>query len=97
MSQVQNTQPVSIYQKLKNSSSVKYSGSDPGKCDIPEFERRDPGRSATGKGDFVNTQTGKWLRPDLNHAPPTGPHWDYGVLGSAQTFRIFPNNTILPK
>ena len=49
MSHVQNTQPVSIYQKLKNSSSVKYSGSDPSKCDIPGFERRDPAGLQRGR------------------------------------------------
>ena len=35
--------------------------------------------------------------PDLNYGPPIGPHGDYGVRGSSQTFRIFPNGNILPK
>lgn len=28
---------------------------------------------------------------------PLSIHWDYGVRGSSQTFRIFPDGNILPK
>lgn len=47
--------------------------------------------------DSLFMKTGEWLHPDLNHGPPIGPHWDYGVRGSSQTFRIFPDGNILPK
>ena len=80
-----------------NNSPIKYPGNDPTKCDIPGFEWRGSGDIGSGKGNFVNMQTGEWLHPDLNHGPPIGPHWDYGVRGNPQTFRIFPDNTILPK
>jgi hypothetical protein len=42
-------------------------------------------------------ETGEWLHPDLNHELPIGPHWDYGIRGSSQIFRIFPDGTILLK
>ena len=89
------TSPVSS--NTTNTPSIKYPGNDPAKCNIPDFEWRGSGTPASGRGNFVNMKTGEWLHPDLNHGPPIGPHWDYGVRGSSQTFRIFPNGNILPK
>ncbi|MBC8533612.1 hypothetical protein IAG03_06245 [Clostridiales bacterium NSJ-40] len=67
------------------------------KCNIPNFEWRGSGTPESGRGNFVNMKTGEWLHSNLNHGPPIGPHWDYGVRGSPQTFRIFPDSNILPK
>jgi len=89
------TSPVSS--NTTNTPSIKYPGNDPAKCNIPDFEWRGSGTPASGRGNFVNMKTGEWLYPDLNHGPPIGPHWDYGVRGSSQTFRIFPDGNILPK
>ena len=51
----------------------------------------------TGKGNYVNVQTGEWLHPDLNHGPPIG-HTDYNYRGSGVSgFRIFPDDTIVSK
>ena len=83
--------------QLSNSSNIRYPGNNPARCDIPGFEWRGSGPPSTGQGNFVNAQTGEWLHPDLSHGPPIGPHWDYGIRGNSQTFRIFPDNTILPK
>jgi hypothetical protein len=30
-----------------------------------------------GEGSCFNPETGKSLRPDLGHAPPIGPQWDW--------------------
>ena len=76
-----------------NISNLKYPGNDPTKCNIPGFEWRGSGSPVSGHGNYVNMQTGEWLHPDLNHGPPIGPHWDYGVRGSVQTFRIFPDGS----
>ena len=89
------TSPVSS--NITNTPSIKYPGNDPAKCNIPDFEWRGSGTPASGRGNFVNMKTGEWLHPDLNHGPPIGPHWDYGVRGSSQTFRIFSDGNILPK
>ena len=89
------TSPVSS--NTTNTSSIKYPGNDPAKCNIPDFEWRGSGTPESGRGNFVNMKTGEWLHPDLNHGPKIGPHWDYGVRGSSQTFRIFPDGNILPK
>ena len=80
-----------------NTPNIKYPGNDPTKCNIPGFEWRGSGTPASGQGNFVNMKTGEWLHSDLNHGPPIGPHWDYGVRGISQTFRIFPDGSILPK
>ena len=53
----------------------KFPGYDPTKA--PKgFEWRGSDAPITGKGNYVNVQTGEWLHPDLNHGPPIGPHWD---------------------
>jgi len=80
-----------------NEPSISYPGNDPTKCDISGFEWRGSGSPASGRGNYVNVQTGEWLHPDLNHGPPIGPHWDYGIRNNPQTFRIFPDGTILSK
>ena len=80
-----------------NTLKIKYPGNDPNKCNIPGFEWKGSGPPASGYGNYVNMQTGEWLHPDLNHGPPIGPHWDYGVRESSQTFRIFPDETISSK
>ena len=83
--------------QLNSGSNMRYPGNNPAKCDIPGFEWRGSGSPLTGRGNFVNPRTGEWLHPDLSHGPPIGPHWDYGIRGQSQTFRIFPDSTILPK
>ena len=80
-----------------NTSNIKYPGNDPTKCDVPGFEWRGSGSPASGHGNYVNMQTGEWLHPDLNHGPPIGPHWDYGMRGIPQTFRIFPDGSMVLK
>ena len=80
-----------------SATNIPYPGNDPTKCDVPGFEWRGSGSPASGRGNFVNMQTGEWLHPDLNHGPPIGPHWDYGIRGNSQTFRIFADGTISSK
>ena len=87
----------SISSNTTNTPKIKYPGNDPTKCNTPNFEWRGSGAPASGRGNFVNMKTGEWLHPDLNHGPPSGPHWDYGIRGDSQTFRIFPDGSILPK
>ena len=97
MSYTPKTTASPVSSNTANTPSIKYPGNDPAKCNIPDFEWRGSGTPASGRGNFVNMKTGEWLHPDLNHGPPIGPHWDYGVRGSSQTFRIFPDGNILPK
>ncbi|MNT71166.1 hypothetical protein D3C72_2096260 [compost metagenome] len=80
-----------------SSSKMKYPGNDPAKCNVKGFEWKGSGSPISGKGNFVNSATGEWLHPDLKHGPPIGPHWDYGVRGSAETFRIFPDGNVKSK
>jgi RHS repeat-associated protein len=76
---------------------TKYPGNDPAKCKVKGYEWRGNGMPGSGQGNFVNSKTGEWLHPDLNHGPPIGPHWDYGIRGNSQTFRIFPDGSMGPK
>ena len=76
---------------------IKYPGDDPTITPGEGYVWKGSGSPSSGQGNYVNPSTGEWLHPDLNHGPPIGPHWDYGVRGSSQTYRIFPDGTIMPK
>lgn len=47
-------------------------------------------------GNYYNPKTGESYRPDLNHAPPIGPHWDYRDA-AGRWWRVFPDGTRVPK
>jgi len=52
------------------------------------------------KGSWFNPKTGEGLRPDVDHPPPVGPHYDYspGRGGGARGgYRYFPDGTVVPK
>lgn len=59
----------------------------------PDFEWRGP----PGTGAWYNPKTKESIRPDLNHKPPIGPHYDYKPNRGSETFRWFPNGTLAPK
>jgi hypothetical protein len=63
---------------------------DPDKTPEGYRERRTP------DGNYWNPYKKEWLRPDLKHEPPIGPHWDWGQRGG-KVWRIFPDGTIRPK
>ena len=56
------------------------------------WEWRGSGDIASGKGSWYNPKTGASLHPDLNHAAPIGPHYDY-VAPNGTKYRIFPDGT----
>ncbi len=47
------------------------SGGSPGKG----WEWKGTGSPESGRGNWVNPETGQKLHPDLNHPAPKGPHW----------------------
>jgi len=72
---------------------VAYPGDDP--LNPPDgFEWKGPGEPGSKQGGYHNQKTNQSLRPDLNHKPPIGPHWDY--KGPEGSFGIFPDR-IFPK
>ena len=77
--------------------NVKYPGDDPNVPPGEDFEWKGKGSPESGKGNWVNKDTGEWYHPDLNHGEPIGPHWDYGQKGTPGEWRIFPDGTVLPK
>ncbi|MDY0139214.1 MAG: RHS repeat-associated core domain-containing protein [Candidatus Izemoplasmatales bacterium] len=77
--------------------NVKYPGDDPNVPPGEDFEWKGKGSPESGKGNWVNKDTGEWYHPDLNHGEPIGPHWDYGQKGTPGEWWIFPDGTVLPK
>lgn len=74
-----------------------FPGWDPTKCPGEGYEWRGRGEPGSKTGNWYNPQTREWLRGDLNHAEPIGPHWDYGIRGGNVSYRIFPDNSYAPK
>jgi RHS repeat-associated protein len=63
---------------------------DPKQKPHPDFEWRGP----DDKGAWYNPKTGESLWPDMNHANPIGPHWDY-IDPSGRGWRALPDRGIM--
>ena len=74
-----------------------FPGWDPTKCPGDGYEWRGRGEIGSKAGNWFNPETREWLRPDLNHPPSVGPHWDYGIRGETPSYRIFPDGSYEPK
>ena len=77
-------------------NNISYPGNNPSKSPGKDYEWRGNGEPGSGKGNWYNPQTGEKWNPDLNHAGPIGPHWDYTDSFGNQ-FRVYPDGTIEPK
>lgn len=53
----------------------------------PGWEWRGSGPPGSSQGSWYNPSTGESLHPDLGHADPIGPHWDY-TDPAGKTWRI---------
>jgi RHS repeat-associated protein len=62
----------------------------------PGWEWRGKGQPGSAEGSWYNPGTEEVLRPDVNHAPPVGPHWDYKDK-SGKWWRVKPDGTMEPK
>jgi hypothetical protein len=68
-----------------------YPGNDPSKAPSGTSWKGKAGSCPGSKeGSYHNEKTGEVYRPDLDHAPPTGPHWDFKD-SSGKWWRIFPD------
>ncbi len=72
--------------------SVDYPGDDPTVPPGEDWEWRGPDAPRGDRGAWYNPKTKESLKPDLNHEPPVGPHWDYGTKGKP-SYRWYPNGT----
>jgi hypothetical protein len=65
---------------------------DPRVSPGPGFEWKGQSGSQPGdpEGSWYNPKTKETLRPDLDHDPPIGPHWDYKAPNK-QWYRWFPD------
>lgn len=75
----------------------KFPGWDPSKSPGEGYEWRGKGDPGSKTGNWFKPDTGEWLRGDLSHPDPIGPHWDYGIRGTPGGFRIFPDGSYTPK
>ncbi len=50
-------------------------GWDPENPNIDGFEWKGRGSPTSGRGRWFNEETNESFHPDLEHAPPQGPHW----------------------
>jgi hypothetical protein len=61
----------------------------------PEIQPRpgfDKVYNTDGSITWLNRATGEYLRPDLTHGPPIGPHWDFRIMfpnGFYEIWRCF--------
>jgi RHS repeat-associated protein len=71
---------------------------DPASPPAPGYEWRGAPGSNPGdpNGNWYNPNTGETLRPDVNHKPPIGPHYDYKAPDK-NWYRWFHNGTMSPK
>jgi RHS repeat-associated protein len=69
---------------------------DPNTSPGKDWEWRGSGDPDSGKGSYYNPKTEESLHPDLEHADPIGPHWDYET-SSGEKFRIDLDGNITPK
>lgn len=78
-------------------TSPAYPGNDP-TVPPPDYEWRGRPGSKPGdkEGNYVNPGTGESLRPDLDHLPPVGPHWDHRDT-DGNWGRLYPDGKRVPK
>ncbi|MBR0780760.1 RHS repeat-associated core domain-containing protein [Bradyrhizobium iriomotense] len=65
-----------------------------------QWEWKGSGSVGSPQGAWVPPGGGESLHPDLNHAPPIGPHWDYrnkNLPPGCQDFRCYPGGRTEPK
>ena len=79
-----------------------YPGNDPSQSPGPDWTWKGRPGSQPGSADGSYTRPNpsggrdEYLRPDLNHPPPIGPHWDWRDPGG-DAWRVFPDGTVKPK
>jgi hypothetical protein len=69
---------------------------DPSQAPAEGWEWKGSGPPGSSQGAWVNEGTGEVLHPDLEHADPIGPHWDYTAPDRSE-WRLFPDGRIEPK
>jgi hypothetical protein len=80
----------------QNTPAVPFPGFDPTVAPNDQVGWRGKGDHASGKGSWVNPNTGEVYHPDLNHPLPIGPHWDYTDAKGKQ-WRLYPDGRVEPK
>lgn len=69
-------------------------------ADGKEWSWKGEGSPGSRDGAWVPPGGGQSLHPDLGHAPPIGPHWDYrdkSQQPGCRDYRCFPDGSVVPK
>jgi RHS repeat-associated protein len=69
---------------------------DPSQPPGKDWEWRGKGPQGSSEGNWYNPKTGESLHPDLSHAGPEGPHWDYKDP-NGEWWRVGTDGTMTPK
>jgi len=87
-----------IRQQDESKPDIPYPGPDPAAKPGRDYEwKGKPGSKPGDKdGNWYNPKTGQSLRPDTDHKPPVGPHWDYKDP-DGDWWRMFPNGDMCRK
>ncbi|MCL1806598.1 MAG: polymorphic toxin type 37 domain-containing protein [Oscillospiraceae bacterium] len=83
--------------KAKPDKAPKYPGNNPNISPGKGWEWRGSGNPSSGNGSWYNPKTGASLHPDLSHALPIGPHYDYIPYKGGPTYRLMPDGSLIPK
>ncbi|HKO55569.1 MAG TPA: RHS repeat-associated core domain-containing protein [Thermoanaerobaculia bacterium] len=73
-----------------------YPTTDPTQPPAEGWEWRGPDAPGGERGGWVDPATGESLHPNLDHAEPIGPHWDYND-GKQGHWRLYPDGRVEPK
>lgn len=74
---------------------VTYPGNDGSVSPGDDYEWKGKEPAGCPEGAWKNPKTGEQWHPDLDHAPPVGPHWDYtNGKKPKRTWRVFPDGRI---
>jgi len=65
-------------------------------AEAPEgFEWRGNGPPGSGQGNYIKPGTPEKIHPDMEHAPPKGPHWGYRDP-QGRSWDVYPDGRVLP-
>ena len=67
----------SVWDSLSQMAGRAYPGNDGTVAPGPDWVWKGNGEVGSKAGNWYNEQTDESLHPDLGHAPPIGPHWDW--------------------
>ncbi len=82
--------------ELKKKEAERASCGNPAEPPGEGWEWKGKGEPGSNEGSWFDPETRESLHPDLGHAEPIGPHYDYTAPDGSE-YRIYPDGRIEPK